>query len=352
MKFRPMRFALFILAALVAGYFINQAIERARIEEVIRNSVPTALYDKDDRYNFYEVGPNEQAAASATAVMVPLESINARSENVFDLKADPTQYCKNERFRDEPKAGLCTGFRVGENILATAGHCVPSGKACRENAWVFGFSRNSEDDLEPQKGFAKEQILLCDRIIDRGAGGEEDWALIKLHRKPPDNAPIVRLAREISLHDGDAVNLTTIGYPDGLPLKLSLSADLEEVRDKSFILTSDTFGGNSGAPVFRRTNIETGEFLVEGVFIGGQKDFEWITPIAEDGADAPAVEQCKIHKWYCTSEQDCENQRKMCVWIEQETGDKCGDFELAPGETAMHASFLAKALDDYNKQFE
>ena len=60
-----------------------------------------------------------------------------------------------------------------------------------------------------------------------------------------------------------------IGHPVGLPLKISAGAS---VRDASkvgyFVADLDTFGGNSGSPVFN-----TATKLIEGILVRGDDDF-------------------------------------------------------------------------------
>lgn len=46
--------------------------------------------------------------------------------------------CAGERFRDQPIGAFCSGFLVGSDVIATAGHCVNAGNVTNVR-FVFGF---------------------------------------------------------------------------------------------------------------------------------------------------------------------------------------------------------------------
>ena len=50
-----------------------------------------------------------------------------------------TNLCEGERFGDEPSIATCTGFLIGEDLLATAGHCMTGPATCASSAWVFDY---------------------------------------------------------------------------------------------------------------------------------------------------------------------------------------------------------------------
>jgi hypothetical protein len=93
-----------------------------------------------------------------------------------------------------------------------------------------------------------------------------DWALVRLDR-PVLNHRVVRIRRSGRIGDGQAVHV--IGHPVGLPTKFAGGA---MVRNNSpgafFVANLDTYGGNSGSPVFNSTTHE-----VEGILVRGETDF-------------------------------------------------------------------------------
>ena len=79
--------------------------------------------------------------------------------------------------------------------------------------------------------------------------------------------PIVRLRRQGKVADDEKVYV--LGHPSGLPLKYAPGAQVRGNDDPSFFVANlDTYGGNSGSPVF---NERTGE--VEGILVRGETDY-------------------------------------------------------------------------------
>src|SRR5262249_26083654 len=70
-----------------------------------------------------------------------------------------------------------------------------------------------------------------------------------------------------------------LGHPSGLPLKLARQDSKSRVIVPSdptattFVALLDTFGGNSGSPVFRSGPETDPHFEVEGILIEGRADY-------------------------------------------------------------------------------
>ena len=199
------------------------------------------------------------------------------------------QLCSAERFREQIAIANCTGFLVGTRVLVTAGHCIQSQSDCDENVWVFDYV------LEKTKGnkfFAeKSKVYKCQRVIKTtilkrgestplGNATGTDYAVILLDRHVLDR-PYLEINRHGISKDA---KLAVIGHPSGIPMKI---ADVAVVRDNSkdayFTTNLDTFGGNSGSPVF---NIKTG--LVEGILVRGEEDY-----VADRARACYKVNRCK-----------------------------------------------------------
>jgi hypothetical protein len=93
-----------------------------------------------------------------------------------------------------------------------------------------------------------------------------DWALVRVDRAVANHL-VVPIRRSGKIEDGQAVHV--IGHPVGLPAKFADGAAVRENRAEEFFVANlDTYGGNSGSPVFNSVTHE-----VEGVLVRGETDF-------------------------------------------------------------------------------
>ncbi len=90
--------------------------------------------------------------------------------------------------------------------------------------------------------------------------------LVRLDRPVPNHHPVtVRQSGKIV----GGQSLFVIGHPNGLPTKFADDAKVRENTPASyFVANLDTYGGNSGSPVFNREN-----YQVEGILVRGDTDF-------------------------------------------------------------------------------
>jgi Trypsin-like peptidase domain len=151
-------------------------------------------------------------------------------------------------------------FQVG----ATAAHCVDAGNLASVR-FVFGYEMR--DAATALTRISTGEIYRGIRIIGREIGSNgTDWAVVQLDR-PVVNHPFVRVRRTGQVPDSAGVHV--IGHPSGLPKKHAGNA---AVRDNAsarfFVANLDTYGGNSGSPVFNSTTHE-----VEGVLVRGETDY-------------------------------------------------------------------------------
>jgi V8-like Glu-specific endopeptidase len=242
------------------------------------------IYGNDDRYEVDQYTDSEFIEkAAAVAMRVPARKL---TENTSDptilnflsrkLKQVIPQLCQTERFIEQPSVGDCSGFLIAPNILVTAGHCASNANECADNNWVFDFK-------EGTTSFKKANVYSCKRILYQKNSYTEkevkDYAVIELDRFVAGRTPLsFRKSGIVALE----TPLVVIGHPLGLPMKISDGArvtpmnDLERertlhswwLRRNYFTTNLDSYGGNSGSPVFNKT---TG--LVEGILIQGAEDF-------------------------------------------------------------------------------
>jgi hypothetical protein len=198
------------------------------------------------------------ATSSETGVILPADTLE-----------DAMNVCSSERFATQKAAVECTGFLVGTDLLMTAGHCMRSQSDCSENSWVFGY-------VDGVSEIKNADVFNCKEIVSQELSDINDFALIRLDRVVAGRTPLkLRTSGAIGVSEKIAV----IGHPSGLPLKID---DGGHVRDNApegyFVAELDTYGGNSGSPVF---NLATHE--VEGILVRGERDYVW------DGAQSCAV---------------------------------------------------------------
>jgi S1-C subfamily serine protease len=226
------------------------------------------IYGVDDRKDFYEFpGEREKTLARSVAALFEASSVSSNGDGTSTLRTvslkDSRNVCQSERFADQPVGAFCTGFLVGPDLVATAGHCVDAGSVTGVR-FVFGF--HMLDDKNPALQISDSDIYAGRELAGRVLGNSgEDWALVRLDREAVER-PALPVRTSGSIEEGEPVFV--MGHPSGLPLKF---ADGAQVRDNSpvpyFVANLDTYGGNSGSPVFGKNGI------VEGILVRGETDY-------------------------------------------------------------------------------
>ncbi|GAB4034244.1 MAG: hypothetical protein Fur0012_14410 [Elusimicrobiota bacterium] len=236
-------------------------------------SADKGIYGIDDRKDVYESNQMQQKLAKSVAAVVAMD-ISPDEQGYVDLGLrsfkEDYSICDGEKFSDQPILGYCTASLISEDTMLTAGHCFPSKDSCKEKKFVFDYVMGP-DGKWPGK-FNLSQIYSCSEIIAQSNEEIVDYAIIKLDRPVKDRVPLA-VNRGEKLKKGDFVFV--IGSPMGLPLKVADNAKVRDVKDQYYMVDSDTFGGNSGSPVF---NAMTGR--IEGILTGGGQDLE----LKNDGA--------------------------------------------------------------------
>lgn len=248
--------------------------------------IPEVIYGIDSRTEsrLYS-DPKFVELRKAVAIRVQDFRLNQRESNpeitdfskilLGELAPD---MCTSERFRNQYSLGNCTGFIVGEKTLVTAGHCMFSDADCESYKWVFNFEDTTEE-------LNSSNVYSCKKIIEQEFEYSDkqirDFAVIELDRPVKGVKPLKfrKFGRPLI-----GTDLVVIGHPMGLPMKTADQAQVGFLNDKEqeqpwlslklrrnyLEANLDTYGGNSGSPVF---NKRTGK--VEGILIQGFDDFEW-----------------------------------------------------------------------------
>jgi len=227
------------------------------------------IYGTDDRVDAFEVpaGPNRDDLDSVVALF----RANAITDNGNGTSTLSTVnfgaaqgLCTQERFRTQPTGAFCSGFLVAPDLVATAGHCINSGNVTTVR-FVFGF--RMRDATTAETVISNSEIYRGVSIVGHQLVNDgPDWAVVRIDRAVT-NHRIVQLRRTGKVGDSQAVHV--IGHPSGLPMKFAGGAAVRDNANAAFFVANlDTYGGNSGSPVFNSLTHE-----VEGVLVRGEADF-------------------------------------------------------------------------------
>lgn len=126
--------------------------------------------------------------------------------------------CPGESFETQPAAATCSGVLVGDQLMLTAGHCIPEDATCGDSLLVFDYAITSPGRaiaLDPEAIYRCKAIVARSHRIDPD-GRRWDHGFIELDRPVSLARRPVEVASE-PLPVGSPV--TVIGYPGGLPVK-------------------------------------------------------------------------------------------------------------------------------------
>ena len=233
------------------------------------NAQQKVIYGTDDRQDVFEV--TDPASLNDIDTVVSLFDASDVVDNGDGTSTLKTQnfrasqnLCPAERFGEQPIGCFCSGFLVAPDIIATAGHCVNAGNVTNVR-FVFGF--RMRDAATAQSQIDNTEIYSGISLLGREeiATGP-DWALVRIDRAVTNHA-LTSIRREGKVGDEQVVHV--IGHPVGLPTKFAGGATVRDNQPAAFFVANlDTYGGNSGSPVF---NSDT--HVVEGILVRGETDF-------------------------------------------------------------------------------
>lgn len=250
---------------------------------------PSVIYGDDNRTEIFEIADeNVRSVADSTVAMIPLAALqpNGQGDVLVLSKAtfsEAYSVCPSERFAAQPVTAVCSGFLVGEDLIATAGHCVNEFN-CSTMKFAFGYQML--DATTARQSFAESEVYSCASVVMREQTRGQDYALVKLDR-PVTNHKILKLS-DTPVQPNDAIYV--VGHPVGLPVKVSGGAKVRGLAEGYFTSNLDTYGGNSGSAVFNATTNE-----VVGILVRGERDFVY-----------DAINQCSRSN-FCGSD-DCRGE--------------------------------------------
>ena len=227
------------------------------------------IYGRDNRHNISEITDSKiQKQARTVAALIPSDQLFRKADGTYRLKTMGSyssyyELCSTERFFNEPVCASCTAFAIAENLMATAGHCLHANDFRK---YYFVFDLNLENIGEFIANGIPDSLVYqpVDTLIIHEASA--DYSVVKTN-KP---IPYYRIAKIADKDVNNDSHFYVLGYPCGLPLKYTNESSLR-INNSSdyFVLDCDTYGGNSGSPVFDAITNE-----VEGILVRGNDDFK------------------------------------------------------------------------------
>lgn len=170
--------------------------------------------------------------------------------------------------------GLCNNVKYGDQISCVrgTGFIVSKTKFITANHVLFGLPLQNylavENYTPDKKTIDKGDVHELGSFVDKQNETRHkraDFAVIQIKDKFSGKKLSINSEKAKQITNGKQVFM--IGFPSGLPMKVTSNAYAYGVTEFVFQSDIDAFAGNSGSPVFN----ERGE--VEGILITGAADY-------------------------------------------------------------------------------
>lgn len=228
------------------------------------------VYGQDDRLEVFEAEARWQQAFRSTCVLVQRDNLVDNGDGTYSLQGVTYQQaqglCDGVRFAAQPVPGFCSGFVVGTNLVASAGHCIETQEDLVDTAFVFGFRMQDANNAVTRIPAA--DIYFGEAIIGRELDPqtESDWGIFRVGRAI-SGRPALPVRRAGKIANGQAI--TVIGHPSGMPAKVSPGANVTENDNPVYFAGNlDASAGNSGSAVFNSSTLTVEGILVRGPAMG------------------------------------------------------------------------------------
>lgn len=195
-------------------------------------------------------------------------------DQVLDTTVYPARAIGQLEIDQNGGGGTCTGWLIDPNTILTSGHCAfdpsPTGDDIIESA-VFAPGRNGPSMIpaggaEPMGAgdpFGTCEVDAAFSPVEWRVDGSEyaDWALMQLDCTVGDTVGWLGYfsigGRQQSLNQRPA---RVQGYPGDMPFgtQWAMTGQIDASQARMLFYAIDTFGGNSGSPVFQPHRVACG----------------------------------------------------------------------------------------------
>jgi hypothetical protein len=231
-----------------------------------------------DALNPFVTDEQVLGAARSVVAIVGRKSLTRIDEGSWRLEVDSLKIADEQKLCDYQRWYGClatdvrgTGFLVADTVVATAGHVVGIDPAAWLESIYFLFDYVMENADEVKTVYADSLVFKGVEVLERRFGPDEDWALIRLHRRAEGRPPL-KCRTQGKIEKESPVYM--IGHPDGLPQQYSHNATvLEPTTCSCFFADLDTRSYNSGSPVINADSSAVGRPLVEGILVADKANY-------------------------------------------------------------------------------
>lgn len=236
-----------------------------------RNQAKSVYYGFDTRQDITDTLPQHYLTSSKMVFALIEKKYFQNNGSSFHLNnqglyANVYKLCNTEKFAGQNVYANCTAFAISQNTIASAGHCI-SKYNFHDYLLVTDFTLSNLNYFDSHGGIPADNVYEITGVLDSKVLGDQiDYSIFTVNKVIP-NDRIVKLSNKTSYDFND--KFYVIGFPCGLPMKICSDASFRLNNNPYFFqISSDTYGGNSGSPVF---NEKTDE--VEGILVRGNTDF-------------------------------------------------------------------------------
>jgi hypothetical protein len=221
------------------------------------------VWGTDDRMERYELSTQQMrdVAKSSLATVIARDLRIDESRGVWSANDAPTlqtdqRLCDGQRFADQPVLADCSATLIAPDIALTAGHCFEASD-CSGILLVldYAYDAPARDPMSVAHALPTANVFRCAEMLawkftaDEDPAFGHDYALLRLDR--PAGRPPVRIDWDSPRLQNEPIYV--MGYPAGIPLKISPGKILDAVSSPIFFEhDADVLGGTSGGGVFDR----------------------------------------------------------------------------------------------------
>jgi hypothetical protein len=235
------------------------------VDDIIQRE--KALYGPERRQELTEL-QDPVIATQVHSIAAMVQPANFSADSTGLVLIGPTlgaryRLCTGQSFAEQPVRAYCTAFVVGTDTMATAAHCLDEGwKSIR---FVFGYqSVQDKDHLAYRLKIDPAEVFAPVEIVSKVKSGGADYAIVRVTPTLSGHPALKPSAQAVTVNE----QVYTVGYPSGLPVKIAGQAVVRSVLSDYFVSNLDTFGGNSGSPVFNAATHD-----VVGMLVRGEADY-------------------------------------------------------------------------------